>query len=210
NDILPSESASQIQQPPFESLVEIETQVEESSTIRTESLTSLAPLQEPLRNARISEPKSTKWPWTYFEISEFENPWIVKKNNKRKLIDREIRCAVLGNETGEKSTTSTSNMIDHLRKQHSIDSPAKPEEPKRAESSILYFIQGKERRTHQQLLETNILHWIVAETTFYNLGVAAFQQIFHDIPGIRLPFASRHVVKQRLGPAPKIACQFLA
>ncbi|KAK9490986.1 hypothetical protein V1508DRAFT_423220 [Lipomyces doorenjongii] len=73
-DILPSESASQIQQPHFDSLVEIETQVEESSTIRTESLTSLAPLQEPLRNARISETKSTKWPWTYFEISGFENP----------------------------------------------------------------------------------------------------------------------------------------
>ncbi|KAK9323788.1 hypothetical protein V1517DRAFT_87055 [Lipomyces orientalis] len=93
----------------------------------------------------MSEPKSTKWPWTYFEISEFENPWIVKKSNKRTLIDREIRCAVLDNEIGEKcdwKTTdskrqaSTSKMIDHLRKQHSIDSPDKPEEPKRAEYSI--------------------------------------------------------------------------
>ncbi|KAK9349776.1 hypothetical protein V1523DRAFT_147028, partial [Lipomyces doorenjongii] len=63
-DILPSESASQIQQLPFESLAE--TQIEESSTLQTESSTSLAPLQEPLRHARISEPKSTKWPWTYF------------------------------------------------------------------------------------------------------------------------------------------------
>ncbi|KAJ8102404.1 hypothetical protein POJ06DRAFT_279858 [Lipomyces tetrasporus] len=67
NDILPSESASQIQQPLFESLEE--TQIEEYSTVQTESSTSLAPLQEPPRNAGISEPKSTKWPWTYFEIS---------------------------------------------------------------------------------------------------------------------------------------------
>ncbi|KAK9318736.1 hypothetical protein V1517DRAFT_267441, partial [Lipomyces orientalis] len=55
---------------------------------------------------------STNWPWTYFEISEFENPWI-------------IRCAVLDNETGEekcgwkttdsKRQGSTGYMIDHLR-----------------------------------------------------------------------------------------------
>ncbi|KAK9320886.1 hypothetical protein V1517DRAFT_328055, partial [Lipomyces orientalis] len=87
NDILPSESASHIQQLRFESLAE--TQVEESSTIQAESATSLAPLQEPLQHARISVPKSTNWPWTYFEISESDNPWIVKKSNKRKLIDRE-------------------------------------------------------------------------------------------------------------------------
>ncbi|KAK9319692.1 hypothetical protein V1517DRAFT_331685 [Lipomyces orientalis] len=78
-------------------------------------------------------------------------------------------------------------MIDHLRKQHSIDSPNRPEEPKRAESSILSFIKGKERLTHQ-LLEKNILRWISA----------AFQQIFHDIPGIRLPFTRRQVVRQQL------------
>ncbi|KAK9371778.1 uncharacterized protein V1513DRAFT_454555 [Lipomyces chichibuensis] len=146
NDILPLESGSKIWQPLFESLAE--SQVEDA-----------APLQEPLRKARISETKSTKWPSTYFEISEFENPWIVKKSNKRKLIDREIRWAVLDDETGKKcdwKTTnskrqaSTSNMIDHLRKQHSINSPDKPEEPKRAEYSILSFIK-KERLTHQQL-----------------------------------------------------------
>ncbi|KAK9375020.1 uncharacterized protein V1513DRAFT_363786, partial [Lipomyces chichibuensis] len=154
NDILPLESASQIRQPLSESLVES---------------------QEPLRNARISEPKSTKWPWTYFEISEFENPWIVKKSNKR------------------------NNMIDHLRKQHSINFPDKPEEPKNAEYSILSFIKGKERLTHQQLLEKNILSWIVAEKQpFTTLESPAFQQIFHDIPGIRLPFTSRQVVRQRL------------
>ncbi|KAK9319972.1 hypothetical protein V1517DRAFT_280867 [Lipomyces orientalis] len=181
NDILPSESASQIQQLRFE------------STIQAKSATSLAPLQEPLQHARISEPKSTNWPWTYFDISEFEKPWI-------------IPCAVLDNETGEKcgwKTTdskrqgSTGNIIDHLRKQHSIDSPNRPEEPKRAESSILSFIKGKERLTHQ-LLEKNILRWIVAEKQpFTTLESAAFQQIFHDIPGIRLPFTRRQVVRQR-------------
>ncbi|KAK9491453.1 hypothetical protein V1508DRAFT_421999, partial [Lipomyces doorenjongii] len=60
NDILPSESASQIQQLPLEPLAQ--TQVEESSTTQTESSTSLASLQEPLQHARISEPKSIKWP----------------------------------------------------------------------------------------------------------------------------------------------------
>ncbi|KAK9320166.1 hypothetical protein V1517DRAFT_375885 [Lipomyces orientalis] len=82
-----------------------------------------------------------------FEISEFENPWIVKKTNKLKLIDREIRCAVLDNETGDKcgwKTTdskqqgSTGDMINHLRKQHSIDSPNKPEEQK--EQNLVYYL----------------------------------------------------------------------
>ncbi|KAK9241482.1 hypothetical protein V1506DRAFT_550573 [Lipomyces tetrasporus] len=122
NDILPSESASQTQQVQFEPSAE--TQVEQLSTIQTESSISIAPLQEPLRHGGRSKPQSTKWPWTYFEISEIENPWIVKKSNKRKLIDRDIRCAVLDKQTAEKcgwKTTdskrqaSTGNMINHLR-----------------------------------------------------------------------------------------------
>ncbi|KAK9429327.1 hypothetical protein V1505DRAFT_387145 [Lipomyces doorenjongii] len=48
DDILPSESASQIQQLPFESLAEM--QGEEFST-------NFAPLQEPLRHTPISEPE---------------------------------------------------------------------------------------------------------------------------------------------------------
>ncbi|ODQ69431.1 hypothetical protein LIPSTDRAFT_30474 [Lipomyces starkeyi NRRL Y-11557] len=100
NVVLPSQSASQIQQLQFDSLAE--TQVEEFSTIQTESSTSLAPLHEPSRRAGLSKPTYTNWPWPYFDISEFENPLIVKKSNKRKLIDREIRCAVLDKETAEK------------------------------------------------------------------------------------------------------------
>ncbi|KAK9242072.1 hypothetical protein V1506DRAFT_449075, partial [Lipomyces tetrasporus] len=74
NDVLPSESASQTQQLQFEPSAE--TQVEQLSTIQTESSISIAPLQEPLRHGGRSKPQSTKWPWTYFEISELENPWI--------------------------------------------------------------------------------------------------------------------------------------
>ncbi|KAK9246426.1 hypothetical protein V1506DRAFT_436959, partial [Lipomyces tetrasporus] len=158
NDVLPLESASQTQQLQFE--LSAETQVEQLSTIQTESSISIAPLQETLRHGGRSKPQSTKWPWTYFEISELENPWI-------------IRCAVLDKETAEKCGWKTTdskrqastggNMIDHLRKQHSIDSPNKVEEPKRAESSILSFINGKGTLTHQQLLEKNILRWIVVE-----------------------------------------------
>ncbi|KAJ8098121.1 hypothetical protein POJ06DRAFT_179750, partial [Lipomyces tetrasporus] len=157
------------------------------------------------------------WPWTYFEISELENPWIVKKSNKRKLIDSEIRRAVLDEEPAEKcgwKTTdskrqaSTDNIIDHLRKQHSIDSPNKVTEPKRAEPSILSFINGKGTLTDQQLLEKNILRWIVVEKQpLTTLESPACQQIFRDIPGIALSFTSRMVVKQRL--ADEFAAQSL-
>ncbi|KAK9259251.1 hypothetical protein V1519DRAFT_452172, partial [Lipomyces tetrasporus] len=112
---------SQTQQLQFEPSAEM--QVEQLSTIQTESSISIAPLQGPLRHGGRSKPQSTKWPWTYFEISELENPWIVKKSNKRKLIDSEIRRAVLDEEPAEKcgwKTTdskrqaSTDNIIDHL------------------------------------------------------------------------------------------------
>ncbi|ODQ70012.1 hypothetical protein LIPSTDRAFT_333883, partial [Lipomyces starkeyi NRRL Y-11557] len=65
--------------------------------------------------------------------------------------------------------------------------------------NILSFVNGKERLTLQQLLEKNILHWIVAEKQpFTTLESPAFQQIFRDIPGITLPFTTRQVVRQRL------------
>ncbi|KAK9235715.1 hypothetical protein V1525DRAFT_458283 [Lipomyces kononenkoae] len=71
NDILPSESASQIQQLQFESSAEA--QVEEISTVHAESSTSLAPLQEPLWHAGLSKDISTKWPWTYFDSLRYPN-----------------------------------------------------------------------------------------------------------------------------------------
>ncbi|KAK9489226.1 hypothetical protein V1508DRAFT_362321, partial [Lipomyces doorenjongii] len=55
--------------------------------------------------------------------------------------------------TDSKRQVSTGNMIDHLRNQHSIDSPNNPKAIKRAGSNIVSFINGKERLTHQQPID---------------------------------------------------------
>jgi hypothetical protein len=53
--------------------------------------------------------------------------------------------------------------------------------------------------TRQQILEKNILQWIVKQKqAFTAIESPKFQQIFHDIPGIELPFSSRYTVRQRL------------
>ncbi|KAK9352723.1 hypothetical protein V1523DRAFT_240498 [Lipomyces doorenjongii] len=82
--------------------------------------------------------------WDYFNITERSESWILKKSNARKLIDRDIMCAVLdenGQECNWKTTdskrqSSTSNMIEHLRKRHSIEAQDRPESAKKLKPTI--------------------------------------------------------------------------
>ncbi|ODQ74594.1 hypothetical protein LIPSTDRAFT_70264, partial [Lipomyces starkeyi NRRL Y-11557] len=71
----------------------------------------------------------------------------------------------------------------HLRKRHSIEAQERPEPAKKPKSSTLAYIGQREKFSPQKLLGKNILR---------------FRQIFHDIPGITLPFMSRSVLRQRL------------
>ncbi|ODQ69411.1 hypothetical protein LIPSTDRAFT_334640 [Lipomyces starkeyi NRRL Y-11557] len=66
-------------------------------------------------------------------------------------------------------------------------------------SSILAYLGEREKLSPQKLLQKNILRWIVADKQpFTTIESPAFRQIFHDIPGITLPFMSRSVLRQRL------------
>ncbi|KAK9260725.1 hypothetical protein V1519DRAFT_447711 [Lipomyces tetrasporus] len=42
----------------------------------------------------------TEWLWAYFETMTVDKEWTVKKTNKRRLTDREIRCAYIDDKTG--------------------------------------------------------------------------------------------------------------
>ncbi|KAK9431309.1 hypothetical protein V1505DRAFT_294507, partial [Lipomyces doorenjongii] len=73
----------------------------------------------------------------------------------------------------------------------------------KAEPNLLSFVNGKERLTHQQLLENNILRRIVAEkqsfTTLESLTVQQNFQVLHFLPPVKLvhngwPMSSRHNV----------------
>ncbi|KAK9259603.1 hypothetical protein V1519DRAFT_407436, partial [Lipomyces tetrasporus] len=186
DEVLPSESASQL------------AELRASSTISETSIHSSRRRPAPV----------TEWLWAYFETTTVNKEWIVKKTNKRRLTDSEIRCAYIDDKTGAQCgwrTTdslrqySTSNMKIHLAK-HSIYPPGTEDRNsgEKQQISVVSLWEKKEKLTHQPLLE-NLIRWIVAERqAFTTIESATFQQIFHDIPGIALPFSSRHTLRRRL------------
>ncbi|KAK9426983.1 hypothetical protein V1505DRAFT_402798 [Lipomyces doorenjongii] len=159
SEIFPSESASA---------------VESSQEIPDEAAPTCQPQSS--RDIEPSKSESKSWQcWDYFDITEVNRSWILKKSNIRKTIDREICCS-----------------------RHSIEAQERPEPAKKPKSSILTYIGQRENLSSQKLLEKNILRWIVADRQpFTTIESEAFRQIFHDIPGITLPFMSRSV-RQRL------------
>ncbi|KAJ8098568.1 hypothetical protein POJ06DRAFT_257381 [Lipomyces tetrasporus] len=43
---------------------------------------------------------ATEWIWQYFETMEFNHEWIMRRTNKRRPVDREIRCIHIHEHTG--------------------------------------------------------------------------------------------------------------
>jgi hypothetical protein len=193
HDILPSESVSQ----------------ETTSSVIQDSHSSLISQDTSFPRSQKRPAPATEWMWAYFETTEFNCPWIMKRNKRQKFIDREIRCLYIDEETGTQCSwkttdsarqTSTTNMGTHLRKHliYPLDSIAEASTKKR-QPSIATLFKRKNTLTSEQLLEKNLLRWIVAEKqAFMAIERPTFQQIFHDIPGISLPFSSRHTVRERL------------
>jgi hypothetical protein len=192
-EILPSQSISENPTSPVT--------VDSSSPSISEDSCTIQPRK---RAAAASE-----WMWTYFETTEYNRPWIMKRTKSKRLTDRDIRCIYIDERTGIRCNwkttdsarqTSTSNMARHLEK-HSIYAPDSNPGASGAKKqpSIATFFKGKQNLTVQQLLERNLLRWIVTEKqAFTTIESPAFQQIFCDIPGITLPLSSRHTVRQRL------------
>jgi hypothetical protein len=124
SEILPSESASQ--------------------TPATSSQSSI------LRHTR-KRPRPapvTNWMWSYFEVTNVTREWVVKRTKRRELIDRDIRCIYVDNQTGIQCLwktsdslrqTSTTNMQRHLEK-HSIFPPSDTASLKKPQPSIISLI----------------------------------------------------------------------
>ncbi|KAK9234164.1 hypothetical protein V1525DRAFT_350703, partial [Lipomyces kononenkoae] len=156
SEIFPSESASA---------------VESSQELPDDAALTCQPQSS--RNTESSKPESKSWQcWDYFDITEVNRPWTLKKSNIRKAIDREIHCSVLDEKTGQqcswkktdsKRQSSTSNKVEHLRKRHSIEAQERPEPAKKPKSSILAYLGEREKLSPQKLLQKNILRWIVAD-----------------------------------------------
>jgi hypothetical protein len=197
-EILPSESISQSPQ-----LLK--------STAIDSSVVSHISQDNSLPSTHDSKAKKRAWFWDYFSQNEIPHEWYEKK--KRRVIDTKIQCSVMDQDTGKpcgwftsdsKRHSSTTNITGHLEKKHSIYPPhtSTPETNKMQTKTTLLSLWGqkeKENLTHQQLLEKNILNWIITnKQAFTEIESPSFQQIFLDIPGIALPFKTRQTLRQRL------------
>jgi hypothetical protein len=151
---------------------------------------------------------ATEWIWSYFEVTTVDREWTVKRTGKRKLFDRDIRCAYVDENTNVRCTwettdsarqTATANMKSHLAK-HGINPPATENPaPSQKQPSIANLLAKKANLTVQQLLDENILRWVVtSKQPFTIVEEPDFQQVFRDIPGVSPPFSSRHTLRQRI------------
>lgn len=189
-ELLPSESVSQV-------LVS-----QESSTDAGTSLTSHVSSRCSKRPA-----PATEWIWGYFETTAVDCPWVIKRTNKRRLVDREICCMHVDEKTGircdwhtsdSQRQNTTSNMRTHLAK-NGIDCPISSIQPAKKGPDIRSFMGGNQSLTHQEVLERNAIHWIVTDMkAFTTVESPEFQQMFRDIPGIEPPFTSRHILRDRI------------
>lgn len=93
-------------------------------------------------------------------------------------------------------------MTLYLLRKHSIHPPGvlTLESFRNTKGTLPGFGRPKETNlTCQQQLEKDILHWIVADKPpFTTIESPAFRRIFSNIPGVTLPLASRHTLRQRL------------
>ncbi|KAK9363205.1 hypothetical protein V1504DRAFT_362138, partial [Lipomyces starkeyi] len=143
DEILPSESASQL------------LELGASSTIAETSIHS----SNTFRQFRQRPAPVTEWLWAYFETTTVDK--------------EEIRCAYMDDKTGSQCgwmtadslrQSSASNMKNHLAK-HSIYPPGTEDRNsgEKQQASVVSIWEKKENLTHQQLLEMNLIRWIVAD-----------------------------------------------
>ncbi|KAJ5742343.1 hypothetical protein N7533_011752 [Penicillium manginii] len=194
-ELLPSESVSQV-------LVSQESSTDADTSITGTSITSNISFQCSKRPA-----PATEWIWGYFETTAVDCPWVIKRTNKRRLVDREICCMHVDEKTGTRCDwhtsdsqrqNTTSNMKTHLVK-HGIYCPTSSIQPAKKGPDIRSFMGGKQSLTHQEVLERNTIRWIVTDMkAFATVESPEFQQMFRDIPGIEPPFTSRHTLRDRI------------
>ena len=169
---------------------------QENSTEAGTSITSNnGPFQRVQRPAR-----ATEWIWGYFETTAIDRPWVIKRTNKRRLVNREICCTHINKKTGircnwqtsdSQRQNTTSNIKTHLAR-HSIFCPTSNIQSVRKDLDIRSL-------THQEVLEKNVIRWIVTDIkAFTSVESPEFQQVFRDIPGIEPPFTSRHTLRDRI------------
>ncbi|KAK9358134.1 hypothetical protein V1504DRAFT_413115, partial [Lipomyces starkeyi] len=170
-----SSSHYSIGQPELYTEVDPILQLSDSEILPSESVSQPQSLNSIIAGSSVSQkgPKES-WFWQYFTCTETRSEWLDNRTKKRKFVDRIIQCAVVDDGTGmecnwsttdSKRQSSSTNIVRHLREAHSILPSGAKQVVAPSKATITRFLQkGKENAnlTHQQILEKNIIRWVVA------------------------------------------------
>ncbi|KAJ8098093.1 hypothetical protein POJ06DRAFT_213346, partial [Lipomyces tetrasporus] len=157
-------------------------QLSDSKILPSESVSQPQSLNSIIAGSSVSQkgPKES-WFWQYFTCTETRSEWFDNRTKKRKFVDRIIQCAVVDDGTGKEcnwSTTdskrqsSSTNIVRHLREAHSILPSGAKQVVAPSKATITGFLKkGKENAnlTHQQILEKNIIRWVVASCQIFTV-----------------------------------------
>ncbi|KAJ5994681.1 hypothetical protein N7481_001658 [Penicillium waksmanii] len=136
--------------------------------------------------------------WRHLVITEFPSEWMEKRSQRRMNTDREIRCAVTG-ENGRQCNWSTKDSKRHgsttkirhpLKEKHGVLPPNISIPDTSSKTNLISRWGKKGKLTVQQTLEKNLLRWLLNRQHFSNYS--KIYQVFHFL----LPLA--HTLWERL------------
>lgn len=159
----------------------------------------------------MGEPDRRSWIWTHFSAIAMPGKMWTPRGYSKPRENREIRCiwpSCSFSTTDEKRHGSTSNMLRHFNTRHQIAGEDQSLAEKHTQAmkvvkSVTHSIEKKPRAPTRlsaiEVLEQNVIKWIITTTQpFTVIEDPAFQQIFHDLPGVFLPLTSARTVSRRV------------
>ena len=168
----------------------------------TRSLSDALRTDKTVSQSRIKP--QNQWLWRQFDITPLPGKLWRPKRSRRLLEDREIQCTRCGWKTTDSArATSTTNMKAHLAK-HNVgvkmgERDSHEESDVTKNLSIASIFRNKMKQDVRDLLERNILRWIVRDDiAFTAIESPAFQQIFTDLPDVPRPFSSSRTIGRRI------------
>lgn len=145
-----------------------------------------------------------QWLWSQFDVKSLPGKLWRPKRSRRLLEDREIQCIQCGWKTTDSArATSTTNMKAHLAKHNISEKVGERDRDREScttkQPSITSIFRNRVEQDVRDLLERNILRWIVRDDiAFTAIESPAFQQIFTDLPDVPLPFSSSRTIARRI------------
>ncbi|KAK9426981.1 hypothetical protein V1505DRAFT_406423 [Lipomyces doorenjongii] len=129
----------------------------------------------------------------YFNVTVVPHKQFINRRSKKLENEKEIRCQQPGcawKAFNSVRGTLISNMKLHLQK-HGITSGITVSPPGQR------TISGAWKQSDQARLPRDLVRWTVTELQTA-IERPAFRSIFADLPGVTLPFGSRHALRRRV------------